>query len=96
MMATSHLMVIIFFMILFPLMTEIHCYPGEEKHDTGTLEGDVLNWAALIENYILQVRWNCYSEGILALTTITSAGIEIGKFKLVAQTRFLIKKCLYV
>jgi len=30
-------------------------YPGEEKHDVGTLEGDVQNWAVLIENYILQV-----------------------------------------
>lgn len=57
MMAASNLMVIFFFTILlFSWMTEIHCYPGEEKHDTGTLEGDVLNWAALIENYILQVR----------------------------------------
>lgn len=45
-------------------MTEIHCYPGEEKHDTGTLEGDVLNWAALIENYILQVRPKLIVNGL--------------------------------
>ena len=30
-------------------------YPGEEKHDMGSLEGDVQNWAMLIQNYILQV-----------------------------------------
>lgn len=30
-------------------------YPGEEKHDIGTLAGDIQNWAMLIQNYILQV-----------------------------------------
>ena len=30
-------------------------YPGEEKYDIGSLEGDVQNWAMLIQNYILQV-----------------------------------------
>ena len=30
-------------------------YRGEEKHDIGTLAGDVQNWAMLIQNYILQV-----------------------------------------
>lgn len=30
-------------------------YPGEEKYDMGSLEGDVQNWAMLIQNYILQV-----------------------------------------
>ena len=33
-------------------------YPGEEKHDMGSLEGDVQNWAMLIQNYILQVKLN--------------------------------------
>ena len=31
-------------------------FPGEEKYELGSLEGDVQNWAVLIENYILQVR----------------------------------------
>ncbi|XP_021354084.1 uncharacterized protein LOC110450731 [Mizuhopecten yessoensis] len=35
-------------------------YPGEEKRDMGTLEGDVQNWAMLIQNYILQLA----SDGI--------------------------------
>lgn len=30
-------------------------YRGEEKHEIGTLAGDVQNWAMLIQNYILQV-----------------------------------------
>ncbi|XP_067678444.1 voltage-dependent calcium channel subunit alpha-2/delta-2-like [Haliotis asinina] len=30
-------------------------YPGEEKHDIGTLAGDIQNWAMLIQNYILQL-----------------------------------------
>lgn len=29
---------------------------GEEKHEIGTLAGDVLNWKNLIQNYIVQVR----------------------------------------
>ncbi|ESO88121.1 hypothetical protein LOTGIDRAFT_165858 [Lottia gigantea] len=33
----------------------INSYPGEEKHDIGTLAGDVQNWAMLIQNYILQL-----------------------------------------
>ena len=33
----------------------INSYRGEEKHDIGTLAGDVQNWAMLIQNYILQV-----------------------------------------
>lgn len=36
--------------------TAIGKYPGEEHHEVGSLEGDVQNWAVLIENYILQVR----------------------------------------
>ncbi|CAI9736897.1 Hypothetical predicted protein [Octopus vulgaris] len=35
-------------------------YPGEDKHDIGTLAGDVQNWAILIQNYILQLA----SDGI--------------------------------
>jgi len=33
-------------------------YPGEEKREMGSLEGDVQNWAMLIQNYILQVTLN--------------------------------------
>ena len=35
--------------------TSANNYRGEEKHDIGTLAGDVQNWAMLIQNYILQV-----------------------------------------
>ncbi|XP_069125986.1 LOW QUALITY PROTEIN: voltage-dependent calcium channel subunit alpha-2/delta-2-like [Argopecten irradians] len=38
----------------------VNGYPGEEKRDMGTLEGDVQNWAMLIQNYILQLA----SDGI--------------------------------
>ncbi|XP_050400585.1 voltage-dependent calcium channel subunit alpha-2/delta-2 [Patella vulgata] len=41
-------------------VTFVGCYPGEEKHDIGTLAGDVQNWAMLIQNYILQLA----SDGI--------------------------------
>ena len=37
------------------MFTVLGKFPGEEKHEVGTLEGDVQNWAVLIENYILQV-----------------------------------------
>lgn len=38
------------------LPKDVTCYPGEERYDMGKLEGDVQNWAQLIENYILQVK----------------------------------------
>lgn len=38
-------------------------YPGEETHEVGSLEGDVQNWAVLIENYILQVRNTLFYTG---------------------------------
>ncbi|XP_052254694.1 voltage-dependent calcium channel subunit alpha-2/delta-2-like isoform X2 [Dreissena polymorpha] len=44
-------------------------FPGEEKYEVGTLEGDVQNWAVLIENYILQLAYDGinqhYTQGFL-------------------------------
>ncbi|XP_052774120.1 voltage-dependent calcium channel subunit alpha-2/delta-3-like isoform X2 [Mya arenaria] len=44
-------------------------FPGEEKYEVGTLEGDVQNWAVLIENYILQLAYEGinqhYTQGYL-------------------------------
>ncbi|PVD23318.1 hypothetical protein C0Q70_16586 [Pomacea canaliculata] len=50
-------------LVLIPLLLFAHfssCYRGEEKHDIGTLAGDVQNWAMLIQNYIMQLA----SDGI--------------------------------
>ncbi|KAL4236040.1 hypothetical protein ACF0H5_004426 [Mactra antiquata] len=47
---------VIFFSSVFGVTFEK--YPGEEKHDVGSLEGDVQNWAVLIENYILQLAYD--------------------------------------
>ncbi|KAL8570692.1 hypothetical protein ACOMHN_039127 [Nucella lapillus] len=45
--------------VLLPICTlcadTARAYRGEEKHDIGTLAGDVQNWAMLIQNYILQL-----------------------------------------
>lgn len=51
-------------LVLIPLLLLAHfssCYRGEEKHDIGTLAGDVQNWAMLIQNYIMQVRRSSFS-----------------------------------
>ncbi|XP_060584904.1 voltage-dependent calcium channel subunit alpha-2/delta-3-like [Ruditapes philippinarum] len=51
------------------MYTVLGKYPGEEKHEVGTLEGDVQNWAVLIENYILQLAYEGinqhYTQGYL-------------------------------
>ena len=38
------------------IFSSVFTYPGEEQHETGTLVGDIQNWAVLIQNYIIQVN----------------------------------------
>ncbi|XP_063400495.1 voltage-dependent calcium channel subunit alpha-2/delta-2-like [Mytilus trossulus] len=61
--------------LLIILPKDITCYPGEERYDMGRLEGDVQNWAQLIENYILQLANDgiCrdFSQGYLDNATYT-------------------------
>ncbi|KAJ8307805.1 hypothetical protein KUTeg_014644 [Tegillarca granosa] len=53
--ANARNLVFIIVMIATVIMMDVSArFPGEEKHEMGTLEGDVQNWAILIQNYILQ------------------------------------------
>ncbi|KAJ8305297.1 hypothetical protein KUTeg_015842 [Tegillarca granosa] len=59
--ANARNLVFIIVMIATVIMMDVSArFPGEEKHEMGTLEGDVQNWAILIQNYILQLA----SDGI--------------------------------
>ncbi|XP_070196192.1 voltage-dependent calcium channel subunit alpha-2/delta-2-like [Littorina saxatilis] len=61
--------------ISMPCAIATKAYRGEEKHDIGTLAGDVQNWAMLIQNYILQLA----SDGINK--HITQSLLDQAKYK---------------
>jgi hypothetical protein len=44
------------------------------KGDTGSLTGDVQNWAMLVQNYILQVR---YAAQVIRSVTTNEYGIKL-------------------